>query len=95
MCAGKKNIAVELVNVNHIRILVGMELVSVLIIFVGLVIAVLQDEPVRVATEKCVFEGLDLVQDWRLITDAQALGVDYFGRLRGSNNSLLFVHYYL
>lgn len=95
MRAGKKNIVIELVNVDHIRILVGMELVGVLVILIGLVVAVLQDEPVGVAAEERVLEGFDLVEDWRLVADAQAFGVDYLGRLGSLDDCLLFVHYYI
>jgi hypothetical protein len=93
--AGKKNIVVELVNVDHIRILVGVELVGILVILVGLVVAVLQDESVGVAAEERVLEGLDLVEDWRLVADAQALGVDYLGGLGSLDDCLIFVHYYI
>ncbi len=68
--AGEKNVVVELVNVDDVCILVGVELVSILVVFIGLVVAILQDEAVGVAAEECVFEGLYLIQDWRLVADA-------------------------
>lgn len=93
--ASEENIAVELVNVDHIRILVGVELVGILVILIGLIVAVLQDEPVGVPAEESVLEGFDLVEDWRLVADAKAFGVDYLCRLGSLDDCLLFVHYYI
>lgn len=56
-----ENVSIELVDVDDISVLVGVKLVGVLICFVALVVAVLQNEAIREAAKESVLEGLDLV----------------------------------
>ena len=74
MGAGEQHIAVELVDVDHVGVLIWVEFVGVLVCFIGGVVFVVEDEAVGVAAEDHVLEALDLVEDgeWAL---PQALGV--------------------
>jgi hypothetical protein len=91
--AGQQDVAVELVDVDDVRVLVRVELVGVLIGLVALVVAILQDQAVGVPTKESVLECLHLVQYGWLVADTQSLRVTNFCRLRDCDAGLLFVHY--
>ena len=64
MGAGEQNIGVELVDVDHVGVLVGVEFVGILVCFISGVVFVVEDEAVGVAAEEHVLEALDFVEDW-------------------------------
>lgn len=90
MGAGEKHIAIELVDVYHICVLVGVEFVSVLVSFISGVVFVVEDEAVGVTAEEHVLEALDLVEDWEWAL-SEALGV---AELNGfwNNEAILLIH---
>lgn len=90
MSAGEEDIGVELVDIDHISILVGVEFIGILVHLFGEVVSILQDEAVRVPAKEGVLEGFNLVQDGRIAV-SQAFGVGNFGGLR-DGDGLLLIH---
>ena len=90
MCAGEQNIAVELIDVDHVCILVGVEFVGVLVCFISGVVFVVEDEAVGVAAEDHVLEALELVEDGECALP-QALGVAQLLWL-WNNKAILLIH---
>ena len=97
MGAGQQHIRVELIDVDHVCVLVWVKFVCVLVCLVQLVVSVLQDEAIGIPAEESVLEGFDFVENGRCVTDAKAFWVkDFCWFWHGEIGWRLFVlHYYI
>lgn len=93
VCASEKDIGVELIDVDDVGVLVGMELGLELVAPLLLAVLVLEEESVGVAAVEMVFEGLYFVEGGQ-ISVAKGLGVGVFQGFGQCKDRLLLMHLY-
>ena len=76
--AGQEHIGVELVDIDHVCVLVWVKFVRVLVCFLLLVVSVLQDEAIGITAQESVIEWFDFVENGRSVADAKAFWVKDF-----------------
>lgn len=91
--AGEEDVCVELVDVDDVCVLVGVELGLELVVPLLFAVLVLEEESVGVAAVEMVFEGLYFVEGGQ-VSVAKGLGVGVFQGFGQCKDRLLLMHLY-